>query len=42
MANLEAKAREIEAVLNEEVVDLWRLRALALTEGGLVHGACQE
>jgi hypothetical protein len=32
------KAQEIEQILNEEEVDLWRLRELALSEGGLVNG----
>lgn len=34
------KAKEIEAVLQDEEgdVDLWRLRGLALSEGGLVNG----
>ena len=40
---LERKAEEIEAVLSQDDVDLWRLRELALTEGGLVNGAfCEE
>ncbi|GKZ01387.1 hypothetical protein MPSEU_001089500 [Mayamaea pseudoterrestris] len=39
---LEDKALEIEAVLNEEVVDLWRLRELALSEGGLVHDSLRK
>jgi len=33
-----AKAEEIRRVLSEPVVDLWKLRELALTEGGLVNG----
>jgi hypothetical protein len=36
---LERKAEEIEAVLAADDVDLWRLRELALTEGGLINGA---
>jgi len=32
------KAEEINLVLLEPDVDLWRLRELALTEGGLVNG----
>jgi hypothetical protein len=35
---LEAKAEEINLVLSEPDVDLWKLRALALSEGGLVNG----
>jgi hypothetical protein len=38
MAFLDEMAQEIEALLNNEVVDLWRLRELALSEGGLVNG----
>jgi len=35
------KAEEINLVLNEKDVDLWRLRELALSDGGLVNGkAC--
>jgi hypothetical protein len=37
---LEAKAEEINLVLSEPDVDLWKLRALALSEGGLVNGTC--
>ena len=33
-----AKAEEIRRILSEPVVDLWKLRELALTEGGLVNG----
>jgi hypothetical protein len=32
------KARVIQAVLEEDPVDLWCLRGLALTEGGLING----
>lgn len=32
------KAEEIRRILSEPVVDLWKLRELALTEGGLVNG----
>jgi hypothetical protein len=32
------KAREIRHVLQQPLVDLWRLRELALSEGGLVNG----
>lgn len=32
------KAKEIHAVLAEPEVDLWKLRELALSEGGLVNG----
>jgi hypothetical protein len=35
---MSAKAEEIRRVLSEPVVDLWKLRELALTEGGLVNG----
>lgn len=38
MAELKAKAEEIYLVLSEPDVDLWKLRELALTEGGLVNG----
>lgn len=38
---MESKAQDIEALLNEEVVDLWQLREFCLTEGGLVHGTCE-
>lgn len=38
-----AKAEEIQKVLSQPVVDLWRLRELALEEGGLVNGkSCYE
>ena len=33
------KAKEIELLLSEHDIDLWKLRELALTEGGLVNGA---
>jgi hypothetical protein len=33
-----AKTEEIRRILSEPVVDLWKLRELALTEGGLVNG----
>ena len=33
-----AKAEEIRRILSEPVVDLWKLRELALSEGGLVNG----
>jgi TBC1 domain family member 20 len=33
-----AKADEINLVLSEPNVNLWKLRELALTEGGLVNG----
>jgi len=36
--HLADKAIEIEAVLSEPYVNLWRLRELALSEGGLVNG----
>jgi hypothetical protein len=35
---LDAKAEEINLILSEPDVDLWKLRALALSEGGLVNG----
>jgi hypothetical protein len=35
---MEAKAEEIRRILSEPVVDLWKLRELSLTEGGLVNG----
>jgi hypothetical protein len=37
-AFLAEKAREIEKVLSGPDVDLWKLRELALSEGGLVNG----
>lgn len=36
--NMTAKAEEIRRILSEPVVDLWKLRELALSEGGLVNG----
>jgi len=36
------KAEEIRRILSEPVVDLWKLRELALTEGGLVNGALSQ
>ena len=38
ITSLEEKAREINLVLSQPTVDLWKLRELCLTEGGLVHG----
>lgn len=35
------KAEEINLVLSEPNVNLWKLRELALTEGGLVNGTIQ-
>eukprot|EP00814_Leptocylindrus_danicus_P005225 CAMPEP_0116036590 /NCGR_PEP_ID=MMETSP0321-20121206/21333_1 /TAXON_ID=163516 /ORGANISM="Leptocylindrus danicus var. danicus, Strain B650" /LENGTH=87 /DNA_ID=CAMNT_0003514201 /DNA_START=30 /DNA_END=290 /DNA_ORIENTATION=+ len=35
--NKPRKAREIELTLNEWDVDIWRLRELALSEGGLMN-----
>ena len=37
MAN--AKAEQICRIFSEPIVDLWKLRELALTEGGLINGA---
>lgn len=38
-AKWDDKARQIRAVLNQQpVIDLWQLRALALSDGGLVNG----
>ena len=37
-SKLAEKEREIEDVLCSPDVDLWRLRELALSEGGLVNG----
>ena len=39
---LERKAEEIETVLAADEVDLWRLRELALTEGGLVNDSIRK
>jgi hypothetical protein len=33
-----SKEEEISLVLSEPDVDLWRLRELALSEGGLING----
>lgn len=35
------KVEEINAVLSEADVDLWKLRELALSDGGLVNGKFQ-
>ena len=35
--HLSKKAEEISLLLSEPDVDLWKLRELALTEGGLVN-----
>ena len=37
--DLSLKAEEINLVLSEPDVNLWKLRELALSEGGLVNGA---
>jgi hypothetical protein len=37
-ARMREKAEEINLVLLEPDVDLWKLRELALTDGGLVNG----
>jgi len=37
-----AKAEEIRRILSEPVVDLWKLRELALTEGGLVNDSLRK
>jgi hypothetical protein len=37
-AMLQEKADDVQRVLDEPIVDLWLLRELALTEGGLVNG----
>jgi len=37
-SRMRRKAEEINLVLLEPDVDLWKLRELALTEGGLVNG----
>ena len=37
-AMMSAKAEEIRRLLSDPVVDLWKLREMALTEGGLVNG----
>jgi len=36
--DMSSKAKEIEQLLSEEQIDLWKLRELALSEGGLVNG----
>jgi hypothetical protein len=38
--HLVEKAVEINLVLSEPEIDLWRLRELAISEGGLVNGKC--
>ncbi len=38
LITMTAKTEEIRRILSEPVVDLWKLRELALTEGGLVNG----
>ena len=38
MIQLSKKAKEISLVLSAPDIDLWKLRELALTEGGLVNG----
>lgn len=35
---LASKAEEINQVLSEAEIDLWKLRELALSDGGLVDG----
>lgn len=35
---LEKKARQIIEVLESPTVDLWKLRGLAISQGGLVNG----
>ena len=40
--DMKAKANEIHLVLSEPDVNLWKLRELALTEGGLVNGMCSS
>lgn len=37
-AMMSTKAEEIRRLLSDPVVDLWKLREMALTEGGLVNG----
>ena len=37
-SKLANKAEEIRHILSEPTVDLWRLRELAISEGGLVNG----
>lgn len=37
-AFLEAKAQEINLLLAEPEIDLWKLREYALSDGGLVNG----
>ena len=37
-AAADKKAEEINLILCEPDVDLWKLRELALTEGGLING----
>ncbi|KAL7465734.1 hypothetical protein ACHAXS_006049 [Conticribra weissflogii] len=40
--NMSAKAEEIRRILSEPVVDLWKLREMALTEGGLVNDSLRK
>ena len=37
-SSLEDKKRRLESVLAQPSIDLWELRDLALSEGGLVNG----
>mmetsp|Transcript_15250 Transcript_15250/g.29297 ORF Transcript_15250/g.29297 Transcript_15250/m.29297 type:complete len:843 (+) Transcript_15250:676-3204(+) len=40
--SMSAKAEEIRRILSEPVVDLWTLREMALTEGGLVNDSLRK
>ena len=42
LQGLKEKAEEINLVLLQPSVDLWRLRELALSEGGLVNGTLRN
>lgn len=37
---LQEKANEILELLQQPVIDLWKLREYCFTEGGLIHGEC--
>eukprot|EP00804_Cyclotella_cryptica_P012189 CCRYP_009876-RA/>CCRYP_009876-RA protein AED:0.05 eAED:0.05 QI:245/1/1/1/1/1/4/142/837 len=41
-AMMSAKAEEIRRLLSDPVVDLWKLREMALTEGGLVNDSLRK
>jgi hypothetical protein len=38
---LEQKIQELNDILSQPEIDLWALRELCLSDGGLVNGTCQ-